>query len=278
VTTASSEGPATPAPRWQAPALLKRNRRSLTSLVAVVVALTAWEGIVRVFSIPRFIVPAPSAIVTRFIESLDDGLLLNHTMVTAQEIVAGYVLGSALGIGLGVLVSQSETAEAAVYPFVVALNSVPKVAISPLIVLWFGFGFQSKIVIAALVSFFPLFVNVVAGLQSVDAEQVRLMRALTASRWATFRHVQLPNALPSIFAGLEIAIVLSVVGAIVGEFVGAREGLGYYIQLSNSLLDTTGMFVAFILLAAVGTILNQVVKVLARRIVFWRRVDSGLTM
>lgn len=241
-------------------------------------AVAGWEAVVRLLEVPRFIVPAPSAIGARLVEAVGEGYIVRHTLVTSQEIVAGYILGSTLGLGLGVFVSQWRLAEAVTYPFIVALNSVPKVAISPLIVLWFGFGFQSKIIIAALVSFFPLFVNVVAGLQSVDTEQLRLMRALTASRWQTFWHVRLPNALPAIFAGLEIAIVLSVVGAIVGEFVGAREGLGYYIEFSNSQLDTTGMFVAFILLAIVGTLLNQLVKQVAKRVVFWRQVDVGVTL
>jgi len=188
-----------------------------------------------------------------------------------QEIIGGYVLGAALGIGLGIAISQYPLLDDVLYPYIVALNSVPKVAVSPLIVLWFGLGFQSKIVIAALVAFFPLLVNVSLGLRSADPEQIDLMRSLTASRWQVFTMVQLPSALPSIFAGLEVAIVLSVVGAIVGEFVGAKEGLGYFIQLSNALVDTAGMFAAFILLALMGWLLNQVVKLVARKVAFWQR-------
>ena len=255
---------------------IQRGGRATISAASVAIAIGVWELATRLFDLPAYVLPAPSAVAARLVEAFGSGLIWNHLWVTTQEIVAGYALGSALGIGLGVLVSQSAILEAAIYPFVVALNSVPKVAISPLIVLWFGFGFQSKAAIAALVSFFPLFVNVAVGLRAADSEQVRLMRSLGATRWQAFKYVEWPSALPSVFAGLEIAIVLSVVGAIVGEFVGARAGLGYYILLSNSLLDTTGMFVAFILLAVLGTVLNQLVKAVARRVVFWRSVDTGL--
>lgn len=260
-----------------APAAIGRGRSAhrtrLLRLLSVVVLLLVWEFGTRLLGVPAFVLPPPSAIAEILFVGLRDGLLLRHTWVTAQEILFGYLLGSALGIGLGVLVSQYRIVEDLVYPYIIALNSVPRIAVSPLIVVWFGTGFQSKVIIAALVSFFPLLVSVLIGFKSVDREQVLLMRALTASRWQTFRMVTFPNALPSIFGGLEIAIVLSVVGAIVGEFVGARAGLGYYILLTNSRLNTAGMFAAFIVLALLGTVLNLAVRTVARRVVFWRDVD-----
>ncbi len=252
------------------PAARRRLRLALTLGVLALVLLT-WELGLRLTDTPAYVLPPPSTILGRLVDGLVGGSLLHHTLITVEEILGGYLLGAALGIGLGILISQYPLLDDVLYPYVVALNSVPKVAISPLIVLWFGLGFQSKIAIAALVAFFPLLVNVSLGLKAADPEQIDLMRGLTASRWQIFTMVQLPNALPSIFAGLEVAIVLSVVGAIVGEFVGAKEGLGYFIQLSNALVDTPGMFAAFILLALVGWLLNQAVKLAARRIVFWRR-------
>jgi NitT/TauT family transport system permease protein len=160
-----------------------------------------------------------------------------------------------------------------VYPYIVAFNSVPRIAISPLIVIWFGTGLQSKAIIAALVSFFPLLISVIVGLKAVDVEQLQLMRSLKARKWQTFRTVIFPNALPSIFGGLEIAIVLAVVGAIVGEFMGASQGLGYYILFANSRFDTAGMFAAFFILGVLGMILNLSVKLVAKRVVFWRGID-----
>lgn len=243
-------------------------------VVVLAVALLAWEFGVPALKIPAYLVPVPSRIGARLVDGFTSGLFVEHTLVTMQEIFIGYVLGCCMGIGLGILISQYRLVENVLYPYIVGVNSVPKVATAPLIVLWFGFGLESKVVMVALVSFFPLLVNVILGLRSVDPDQMRLMRSLTATRFQTFRMVQLPNALPSIFAGLEVAIVLSVVGAIVGEFVGAKAGLGYYIQFANALVDTAGMFAIFIILAAIGLSLNFAVKFVARRIVFWRRDET----
>ena len=247
-----------------------RRGRRFVSLLGLVAFLLAWEATIRALNVPRYLVPAPSAVLSRLIDGFTAGLMAQHTFATMTEIVVGYVLGCGLGIGLGILVSQFRIVDDLVYPYIIALNSVPKIATAPLIVLWFGFGFESKIIIVALVSFFPLLVNVLLGLRSVEADQLLLMRVLTASRWQSFWKVQLPNALPAIFAGLEVAIVLSVVGAVVGEFVSAKEGLGWYILYANSLSDAAGMFAAFLVLAALGTVLNEVVRLIARRVVFWR--------
>ena len=248
----------------------RRLVRVLANLVGLATVLLVWEGAVRAFDVPRYLVPAPSTIVGRLVDGFVAGSLLKHTLATLGEILVGYVFGCGLGIGLGILIAQFRLVDELVYPYVVALNSVPKVATAPLIVVWFGFGFESKVIIVALVAFFPLLVNVILGLRSVEADQLALMRALTASRWQSFSMVQLPNALPSIFAGLEVAVVLAVVGAVVGEFVSAKEGLGYYILFANSLSDTAGMFAAFMVLAALGAALSQVVTTVARRVVFWR--------
>jgi len=252
---------------------MRRARRIFLTLAVLAAALLSWEFGVGFFKIPAFLLPPPSRILFRLYDGLAGGSLLEHTSVTLQEILVGYVLGCSIGIGLGVLISQFRLVEDLLYPYVIALNSVPKVATAPLVVIWFGYGFESKIVIASLVAFFPLLVNVILGLRSVERDQLALMRSLTASRWQTFRMVQLPNALPAIFAGLEVAIVLSVVGAIVGEFVGAKAGLGYFILFSNAIVDTPGMFAAFIILAVIGSILNQIVKAVGRRVVFWRKQD-----
>lgn len=249
-------------------------RRLVIFAISFVLLIALWEVSVNAFAIPQFLLPLPSTIGQRLYEGIFGGTLLGHTWVTLQEIAIGYTLGCGLGIGLGILISQFRLAEDIVYPYVVALNSVPKVATAPLIVIWFGYGIESKVVIAALVAFFPLLVNVILGLHSVGSEQLALMRSLTASSWQTFTKVKLPNALPAIFAGLEVAVVLSVVGAIVGEFVGAQAGLGYYIKFALAIVDTGGMFAAFIILAVIGTALNQIVKRVAKRVVFWRDVSG----
>lgn len=243
-----------------------------------VVVLAAWQyGISRI--VPSYLVPKPTQIAT----SLWDGYVhedfLHHTWVTFQEIVLGFGCGVALGMGLGVLLAQSRLADRLLSPYVITLNAMPKVAVAPLFVVWFGYGLVSKLIVTALVAFFPLLINVSAGLRAVSTEQVELMRSLNASRWQTFTKLQLRNGLPQIFAGLEIAMVLAVVGAIVGEFVGAQEGLGYVLQLSLSQVNPPDMFAMLIILAVISWVLYQVVHVAGRRIVFWehsnRYVESA---
>jgi NitT/TauT family transport system permease protein len=243
------------------------------SVLLFVSLLVLWQFGVRALKIPQYLVPVPTRIFTRLVTGFTTGTFLMHTLATLQEILAGYVLGSILGIGLGILISQYRVLDALLYPYVVALNALPKVAIAPLLVVWFGHGFTSKILVAALVAFFPLLVNVTVGLKSAETEQLELMRSLTATRWQVFTKLKFLNALPHIFAGLEIAIVLAVVGAIVGEFVGAQKGIGYFIQLSIALVDPAGMFAMFVILAVLSWLLNQLVRLASRKIVFWQRSD-----
>jgi len=242
-----------------------------SSVALFVVLMLAWQFGLRAFNIPTYLVPVPTKVLERLVQGFNGGTFMMHSAVTLQEIVVGWVVGSALGILLGILIAQYSFIDTMLYPYVVALNALPKVAVAPLLVVWFGQGFVSKIIVTALVAFFPLLVNVTVGLKSSDPEQLELMRSLTASRWQTFTKVQILNALPNIFAGLEIAIVLAVVGAIVAEFVGSEEGIGYYIQLSIALVDPAGMFAMFVILAVISWLLNQLVRQVARRVVFWQR-------
>lgn len=255
--------------------ITRRVLLAASRLLAAAVAIGLWEFVVRVFDVSELVVPRPSDVAIRLYEGLTEGgLLYNHLVVTTQEILLGFAIGAALGLVVGVALGLSSALERLLYPYIAAFNAVPKVAVTPLIVLWFGVGLDSKVIITALISFFPLLVNVITGLHGADPDELLLMRSLRASSWQTFTRVRLWRALPSVFAGLEIAVVLSVVGAIVGEFVGAREGLGYYILLSNSMFDTVGMFAAFVLLAAIGAFLSVLVKFIGRRVVFWQGVPD----
>jgi NitT/TauT family transport system permease protein len=250
-------------------------RLRLISLTGVVLTLLAWEAATKVFSIPRFVLPAPTDIALALAIGFIDGPFFRHTTVTLLEIGAGFAIGAVIGITLGSLISQFQVVEALLYPYIVALNSLPKIAVAPLVLLWLGFGIVSTLALAAFVSFFPLLVNVIVGLRASELDEIRLMQSFNASRWQIFRMVQIPNALPYFFAGLEIAIVFAVVGAIVGEFVGSREGLGYFILLSQSLLDTSGMFAAFVVLALIGAVLSFTVQRIARRVVFWKGLERA---
>lgn len=238
----------------------------------LVTILLVWHFSVTVFGISQLIFPGPLAVAKSLYDSIASGELVGHLWVTLYEILVGFAFGAVLGFVLGCLIGQSALLEAVLYPYVVAFQTMPKVAIAPLFVLWFGFGTMSKVIITATIVFFPVLANTIAGLRSAPRDQIDLMLAFTASPWHIFRMVRLPQALPYVFAGLDIGIVLAVIGAIVGEFVGAQAGLGYMILQRNFSMDASGMFAILIVLSVIGIVLHAIVRFIARRVIFW--VDS----
>ncbi len=242
--------------------------------VVFVVFVALWEWVVRRFDVPAFIAPAPSAVLASLAGGVRNRLYLEHFGVTLYETLLGFLIASVAGIALGAMIAQFRLVEQTVYPYLVALQTLPKIAIAPLIIVWFGFGISSKVIIAAMVGFFPVLVNVIVGLKTVDQGKLDLMGSLDATRWQTFRLVKFPNALPFVFAGLDIAIVFSVLGAIVGEFVGAQRGLGTLILQFNYNLDIAGVFAVMILLAVLGVALHVLMQVIQRRVIFWAEPDQ----
>ena len=238
--------------------------------LAVFVALVLlWEWLVYVLAIPGFILPPPSAIARTFVLGFATGAFLPDLAVTATEAIGGFLIGSFAGVLLGALIVMFPLMERIVYPYVVALQTVPKVAIAPLFVVWFGFGMTSKLVVVVLVSLFPVLVNMIAGLRSVDQDRLDLLGALSASRWQIFWHLRFPHALPYLFAGLNTAVVLSVIGAIVGEFVGAQKGIGFRILQANYNLDIAGVFSLFAVLSLLGLSMYATLRLIERKVVFW---------
>jgi NitT/TauT family transport system permease protein len=249
----------------------------LTPLFAVVL-FGGWEYACHTFKISQLIIPAPSQIVVALIEGFRSGQFVDGLLTTLEEVVLGFSLAAVAAFVTGTLISQVRLLELVVYPYIVAIQTLPKVAVAPLILIWVGLGIEGKIFIAATVSFFPMLVNTIAGLRSAPQNEIDLMRSLSASRWKIFRYVQLPEALPFIFAGLNIGLVLSVLGAIVGEFVGAKAGLGYLILQMNFNMDVSGIFAALVLLGLMGVILNMLAQYLRRKVVFWKPqegIDDG---
>ena len=238
--------------------------------LAVFVALVLlWEWLVYVLAIPGFILPPPSAIARTFVLGFATGAFLPDLAVTATEAIGGFLIGSFAGVLLGALIVMFPLMERIVYPYVVALQTVPKVAIAPLFVVWFGFGMTSKLVVVVLVSLFPVLVNMIAGLRSVDQDRLDLLGALSASRWQIFWHLRFPHALPYLFAGLNTAVVLSVIGAIVGEFVGAQKGIGFRILQAYYNLDIAGVFSLFAVLSLLGLSMYATLRLIERKVVFW---------
>jgi NitT/TauT family transport system permease protein len=247
----------------------------LTGLLFAV-TIAAWEAVVRLFDIPIFILPAPTQVGMALYRGLASGVYLDHLKYTLLETLLGFVVGSALGFFLGTAVAMNRYVEFFFYPYIVMFQSLPKVALAPLIVVWFGLGLTSKVINAALVAFFPLLVNTMVGLKSADEDRVSLMRSLAASNQQIFWMLRLPNALPFVMAGLDVAMIFALIGAIVAEFVGAQRGLGMLIQSMNFNMDVSGQFSILIILSLVGLVLNRIIMLIRRRIMFWDPSEKSL--
>lgn len=250
-------------------ALIRRRPEIILSPLVFVVFVSGWEAAVILFEVPPIVIPAPSAVAVALRDGFASGEFVEHFWVTFTEVVLGFLAGASVGFVLGTLVGLFPLLERTIYPYVVAFQTLPKVAIAPIIVIWFGYGIESKIVITATIAFFPVLANTIVGLRAVPRDQVELMVAFTASRWQVFRMARLPQALPYVFVGLDVAIVLAVIGAIVGEFVGSQAGLGYLILQRNFNLDMAGVFAILIILSLMGIGLHLLVNTVQRRVVFW---------
>jgi len=239
------------------------------SLLLLAGLLAAWEFAVVWLDISPILLPAPSAVAISLFNGIKSGLLIKHFGVTFFETMAGFLLGSVAGLICGGLIAQSRPVERLLYPYVIAFQTIPKVAIAPLIVIWFGYGVASKVVIAATIAFFPVLANTIVGLRSVPADQMELMAAFMATRSQTLWKVRVPQALPFILVGLDVGAVLAVIGAVVGEFVSAKEGLGFQILQSGFSLDTAGVFAALVLLAVMGIAIHLAMAFLRKKVLYW---------
>jgi len=248
---------------------MKRVPDFVLRLLLVVAVLIVWEGAVRLFSIPAFILPAPSSIALALWRGIESTLYLDHIRITVVETLLGFVFGSILALVLGTMIALSHRAEYFLYPFIVMFQSMPKVALAPLIIVWFGLGLTSKVAQAAVTAFFPLMVNTIAGLRSADEDRVALMQSLDASNMQILTMLRLPSALPFIMAGFEIAMVLSLIGAIVAEFVGAQKGLGVLIMSMTFTMDVAGQFSVLLILSLLGLLLNGIIVEIRKRLLFW---------
>lgn len=237
-------------------------------LLCLVIA--AWEWLlVPITGVSPILVPLPSEIGPVLWAGFANGYFVTNIVTTLEEVLYGFVIGSLLGFLLAVPVAESRIAERILSPYIVALQSIPKVAIAPVLVVWFGYGLTSKVVIVTLITFFPVFVNCVAGLQSYPREQEELFRIYRASRWHKFKYMKLQNSAPFLIAGLNVAVTLSVIGAVVAEFVGAQRGLGAVILKAGYQLETATVFAAIIVLTVISAILSSAVKAIGNWLVFW---------
>jgi NitT/TauT family transport system permease protein len=241
-------------------------------LVSLAAALAAWALLTHFANLPAFILPSPGQVAVRFWEALKDGSLLIHTGVTLSEVLLGLLTGTIFAMTLGYAVAKSRMFERLVAPYLVASQAIPIVAIAPLLVIWFGPGVFSKVLICSLIVFFPVLVNTVIGVRAVPASLHDLMGSLRASRLQTLRYLELPAALPVLLAGLRIGAALSVIGAVVGELVGSSRGLGFLVNLARGQYDTALVFVAVITLITMALTLYGIVTLLEIRFLKWQEI------
>ncbi|MEX3982016.1 ABC transporter permease [Paraburkholderia sp. EG287A] len=245
-------------------------------LLLVLIVLGTWEGAVRLFEVSAYIVPAPSKIVVALYHGVASMLYVHHLWITLVETLLGFTAGSIVALVLGTLIALSQRCEYFLYPFILMFQAMPKVALAPLIIIWLGLGLESKVAQAALTAFFPLMVNTIAGLRSADEDRVALMRSLDASEMQIFWMLRMPGAMPYIFAGFEIAMMLSLIGAIVAEFVGAQKGLGVLLMSMTFTMDAAGQFSVLFVLSLLGLLLHTTIVIIRKRLLFWdRSQDRG---
>ncbi len=244
-------------------------RSVIMPVVALVLLLGVWQVAHRVLHVNSIVLPAPTEIVTAFVKNA--GRILVETGVTMFESIMGFLIGSLAAYVLAIVFVHWRIIQEAVYPYAVALKSTPLIAIAPLLVIWFGNGLLSKIVMSSLVAFFPVLVNSVSGLTAVDPDALDLMKSYSASRWQVLFKIRIPNSLSYLFPALKIASSLAVVGAVIGEFTGATRGIGHLINTSSYYLETALVFAAIGSISLGGILFFGLMACLEKKIVFWQQ-------
>ncbi|MGJ9422228.1 ABC transporter permease [Aeromicrobium sp. CF3.5] len=235
----------------------------------LLVFFAIWEAVVRIRDISPLLLPPPTTIAGSLREVVLDASTWVNVRITLTEILLGFSIGVFVGIVVGVLLGKIPLLEISLRPLIIAMEVVPKVALIPLFVIWFGFGMSTKVLIAALLAFFPVMLNVQLGVRSVDRGHRDVMQSISASKWQTFTHLEGKSMMPFVFAGMETAIVLAIIGTIVGEYLGGNEGLGYMIVRSLNELDAPALFAVIMLLAAIGLTLFFIVSSCKRLVIPW---------
>jgi NitT/TauT family transport system permease protein len=271
MSSTSTAGSLTPSQKAELRRLNRETWKWRAGSVLVVGALVVvWEAIPTLGLMNAIILPPASAVIVALGELVTGQTFLKHFSVTMFEILLGFVLGTALGLVLGIALGVWEPLKRLTYPLIVAFQSLPKIVLAPLLITWFGYGLESKVAMAVIISFFPVLINTLVGLESVPDDAIRLMRSLKASRRQVFWKLSLPHAAPVMFAGIKTGLTFAVIGAIVGEFIGSSQGLGYLLHAYAFQLRIDRVFAVIVVLSLIGSILYFAIDYVDRRLIFWR--------
>ncbi len=250
------------------PPFYKQFLQKFSAIILATAIIFFWQIYVQLSGVTEFVLPAPSAIAERII--IDYPLLISHAIITMAEVIAGFGSAVLIGLPMALVIFYSPIFERSIYPILIALQTVPKIVLAPLLVLYLGYGWAPKIVLAFLISFFPILISTVIGLQSLDKDLVNMVRSMGAKEYQIFYKLRLPAALPNVFGGFKVAIYLAVIGAVIGEYVAAEQGLGYLQLQANSQFDTTLNFATVVMISAIGVSLYLILNTLEKRISFRR--------
>jgi NitT/TauT family transport system permease protein len=247
----------------------RRGSQTTGALALLAVLLLAWQFLPPLLGTPAYVMPVLSDVITALIDPTAFPRYVENGIATMTEVLLGLAIGVGLGLTLAITLAQLPRVYAIVFPYIVAIESIPKVAVAPLFVIWFGFGLPSKVIVVVLLAFFPVLVNTIHGLRSVDRDQIDLFRVNGASGLQMRLRLMIPSALPQIFSGLELAVASAMIGAIVAEFVGAQKGLGVLILQAQGRMETPAVFALLIILSGLGILLNLIVRTVRRLVVTW---------
>ncbi len=247
-----------------------RNRPEIVLVPGVFIfVMWIWETLINLLEIQETILPTPSRIGEALVMQFQNAYFWQNAWVTTKEALYGFFFATLFAIIVGTFVSQIKIVEKTVMPYLVGFQAIPKVALAPIFIIWFGFGQTSKVVMAATIAFFPILINIIEGLKSADSDRIRMLRVFGATRYQIFRKVQVPSAMPFFFAGLDVGILLAILGAVVGEFLGSQEGLGNMVLVSQYNFETPTMFAILIVLSLMGIFAHIIVRAFQKKFAFW---------
>ena len=257
--------------------MLKKNNKNKLKKIGVPIlffigGFLLWEGAALISTLPEFLLPRPSKIIFEIFTEFP--FFLSHLGITMSSAITGYLIAVLLSFTLAVIFVHSKTVERGLYPYAIAINVAPILAIAPFVILWFGIGITSKIVIVVLICSFPLLVNTIKGLKTVDENALELLNSLSASKWQIFLKLRLPGSFPFIFQGLKISSTLAIIGAFVGEFLAANRGIGYVILAHTRVLDTTTALAALFVMILAGILFFLLISVIEKKVVFWQKSEG----